>query len=202
MATAQNKNTVERAALDALSRREYGGEELSRKLIAKGFEATSVAQVLERLKEKEWLSDERFTALVDTDLDAKVSATCSALAEHDLVYLHIKGTDVCAHDREPVRKMQFIEKVDAALAPLAHVGAVIVVTARVRGRPTVPAADPQDEGRYRYDDTQGSLAHGVPDRLRGLRPAHAWSQKPGHRPMPRQLKWRAAPTERWLRHWT
>ncbi|MCP4701245.1 MAG: regulatory protein RecX [Gammaproteobacteria bacterium] len=56
-----NRDAVQHAALDALSRREHSRWELSRKLTAKkGFEAVVVAEVLEVLAEKGWLSDERF----------------------------------------------------------------------------------------------------------------------------------------------
>jgi 2,3-bisphosphoglycerate-independent phosphoglycerate mutase len=60
----------------------------------------------------------RFTALANTDLAAKVSATRTALHHHDVVYLHIKATDICSHDHNPVGKKKFIEKVDKALKPL------------------------------------------------------------------------------------
>lgn len=59
-----------------------------------------------------------FTADEHTDLGGKVAAARTALADHDLVFLHIKGTDTCAHDGEPEAKRDFIERVDAALAPL------------------------------------------------------------------------------------
>jgi len=74
-------------------------------------------------------NDERFTAMTDTDLDAKLSVARAALEDHDLVFLHIKGTDLCAHDREPEAKRDFIERVDAALAGLAGAGVVIGLTA-------------------------------------------------------------------------
>jgi 2,3-bisphosphoglycerate-independent phosphoglycerate mutase len=75
------------------------------------------------------LNDTRFTAMMDTDLDAKLRVAKDALAEHDLVFLHVKGTDVCAHDREPRAKRDFIERIDAALAGLAEEGIVVAVTA-------------------------------------------------------------------------
>jgi 2,3-bisphosphoglycerate-independent phosphoglycerate mutase len=57
-----------------------------------------------------------FTALIDTDLEKKIQLSMDALEEHDLVYLHIKGTDICAHDHQADLKVQFIEKVDKTLA--------------------------------------------------------------------------------------
>ena len=72
--------------------------------------------------------DPRFNALPDTDLDAKVETTIAALAEHDLVFLHVKGPDICSHDRDPVGKRDFLRRVDSALAPLLDLELVIGVT--------------------------------------------------------------------------
>lgn len=69
-----------------------------------------------------------FTALPETDLSAKIAAAETALKEHDLVFLHIKGPDICAHDLDPEGKRGLLERVDAALAPLLHLGLVIGVT--------------------------------------------------------------------------
>ncbi len=74
-------------------------------------------------------TDQRFTASPDTDLDAKVAATLDALATHDLVYLHIKGTDICSHDRNPHAKKAFLERLDSAISPLLKENFVIGVTA-------------------------------------------------------------------------
>lgn len=72
--------------------------------------------------------DDRFNALPDTDLEAKIATTLSALDSHDLVFLHIKGPDICSHDQEPGAKKAMIERVDAALAPLMQRDLVIGVT--------------------------------------------------------------------------
>jgi 2,3-bisphosphoglycerate-independent phosphoglycerate mutase len=74
------------------------------------------------------ITDPRFTSLPDTDLAAKVSAACAALAGHDLVVLHIKGTDICAHDCDPQGKRRFLERVDEAIAPLLAEDLTIAVT--------------------------------------------------------------------------
>ncbi len=83
---------------------------------------------LGRLFDYKVYRDDRFNALPDTDLDAKVATTLSALANHDLVFLHIKGPDICAHDHDPLAKMGLIERIDAALAPLIVEDLVIGVT--------------------------------------------------------------------------
>ncbi len=74
------------------------------------------------------ISDERFTSLTDTDLKAKVEATLAALEQHDLVFLHIKAPDICAHDFNPLGKKDFLERVDSELIPLFSTEHVLGVT--------------------------------------------------------------------------
>jgi len=74
------------------------------------------------------IEDESFTALVNTDLDAKVDAVRKALKLNDLVFLHIKGTDICAHDHLPAEKLAFIERIDQALEPMMAERLVIGIT--------------------------------------------------------------------------
>ncbi len=83
---------------------------------------------LSRLFGFDMIRDRRFTALTDTDLDAKIAAGRRALDDHDLVFIHIKGADTCAHDHDPVGKKAFIERIDAALAPLLDQGLALAVT--------------------------------------------------------------------------
>ncbi len=70
-----------------------------------------------------------FTATTSTDLRSKVASARKALAESNLVYLHIKGTDTSAHDFNPEGKRDFIAHIDAALAPLLSPELVIGITA-------------------------------------------------------------------------
>jgi regulatory protein len=49
------------AALDALARRDYATEELRRKLLEKGYDATVVAPLLEALHAEKLLDDRRYT---------------------------------------------------------------------------------------------------------------------------------------------
>ena len=49
------------AALDALARRDYATEELRRKLLEKGYDATVVAPLLEALRAEKLLDDRRYT---------------------------------------------------------------------------------------------------------------------------------------------
>lgn len=55
------------------------------------------------------------TGSLDTDLAAKFRSAGELLEENDFVVVHIKGTDVAAHDRRPLEKRDFIERVDRAL---------------------------------------------------------------------------------------
>lgn len=71
----------------------------------------------------------RFTATLDTDLDAKMAAVVQALTDHDMVFLHIKAPDICSHDRQPLAKRDVLQRIDGALEPLLQTGAIIAVCA-------------------------------------------------------------------------
>jgi 2,3-bisphosphoglycerate-independent phosphoglycerate mutase len=75
------------------------------------------------------VSDARFTGSLDTDLEAKIAAVISQLDDHDLVYLHIKAPDICAHDKQPLAKRDFLQRMDSALAPLQNLDLDIAVAA-------------------------------------------------------------------------
>ncbi|MCG8081188.1 MAG: hypothetical protein JAY73_09250 [Candidatus Thiodiazotropha taylori] len=53
----------------------------------------------------------------------------SALQENDLVYLHIKATDIASHDMDPTGKREILSKIDDAIAPLISDELVIGITA-------------------------------------------------------------------------
>jgi len=75
------------------------------------------------------------TGNLDTDLDEKFRAAGELLAERSFVVVHIKGTDIAAHDRRPLEKRDFISKIDAALGrfligqPEVTTGLRVVVSA-------------------------------------------------------------------------
>ena len=80
----------------------------------------------------------------------------AALDDHDIVFLHFKGTDTTAHDHRPDQKRAFIERIDGALEPLLSEDVVIGVTGdhstdsttgRHSGGP-VPALLAAPSGRY------------------------------------------------------
>jgi len=56
------------------------------------------------------------TGTLSTNLDSKFSTAFKALNTYDFVFLHIKGTDTASHDRDPLAKAAFLEKVDSALS--------------------------------------------------------------------------------------
>ena len=94
-------------------------------------------------------TDPRFTGDADTDLDEKVAAAQRALEENDLVFLHIKASDLFAHDLDPTGKARFIERIDHALQPLFKPDLVIGVT----GDHTTDA----NEGRHTSDPVPACL---------------------------------------------
>ena len=108
--------------------------EVDNVLHARGIDTAVVAGCntvlgLARLLGFETITDPRFTAAPDTDLDAKLQAALTALDHHQLVYLHIKAPDLFSHDRDPAGKRRFLERVDRSLQGLQDHGAVIAVTA-------------------------------------------------------------------------
>ncbi|MCP4697908.1 MAG: 2,3-bisphosphoglycerate-independent phosphoglycerate mutase [Gammaproteobacteria bacterium] len=73
-------------------------------------------------------TDPSFTSSHDTDLAAKAATARSALNSHDLVFIHIKGSDICSHDRDPKGKTSFLTHVDKAMAPVLKDELVIGVS--------------------------------------------------------------------------
>jgi 2,3-bisphosphoglycerate-independent phosphoglycerate mutase len=70
-----------------------------------------------------------FTALADTDIAGKISTAFKLLQKHDLVFVHLKAPDICAHDFDPEGKRDFIERFDLALSTIREKNLVIAVTA-------------------------------------------------------------------------
>lgn len=90
--------------------------------------AESTVIGLANLLKYQVVSKPGFTSLPNTDLRAKVAAARSALTNNDIVFLHIKGPDICAHDKDPAAKVKLLEAIDQALADLPRDDLVISVT--------------------------------------------------------------------------
>jgi 2,3-bisphosphoglycerate-independent phosphoglycerate mutase len=71
------------------------------------------------------------TGNLDTDLDAKFGAARRLLENRHFVAIHIKGTDIAAHDRRPLEKRDFISEIDAALGRLLASSAALVEDLRI-----------------------------------------------------------------------
>ena len=72
--------------------------------------------------------DPGFSALPTTDLQKKIATAQTALLDHDLVFLHIKGPDICSHDFDPVAKCKVLAAIDDAMTPLLRDNLVIAIT--------------------------------------------------------------------------
>jgi len=55
------------------------------------------------------------TGNLDSNLSAKFETAARLLEERPYVVIHIKGTDIAAHDRRPIEKRNFISQIDQAL---------------------------------------------------------------------------------------
>lgn len=119
------------------------------------------------------------TGSIDTNLDGKVHAAIYALGRMDFVLMNIKGADEASHDGKAEEKRRFIERIDAALAPILELENVLLV---ICGDHTTPcsigehSADPvpvvmHGEG-VRADDVERfeevACARGGLHRIRGL----------------------------------
>ena len=75
------------------------------------------------------------TGNLDTNLDAKFNAAVELFRGRYFVAIHVKGTDIAAHDRRPVEKRDFIAAIDAARGrflwknPMVTDGLRVVVSA-------------------------------------------------------------------------
>lgn len=108
--------------------------ELNNLLEPRGIRTAMVAgcntvRGLARLFGYDTVTDPRFTADLDTDVGAKMLAARAALRDHEMVFLHFKAPDICAHDRKPRAKRDFLERIDRELAVLLNQELLIAVAA-------------------------------------------------------------------------
>jgi 2,3-bisphosphoglycerate-independent phosphoglycerate mutase len=119
------------------------------------------------------------TGSVDTNLEGKISAAVQELDQKDFVLLNIKGGDEAAHDGKAQEKKNFIERIDASLAPLIELPDYLLIicgdhstpcTIRDHSADPVPLLIRGDGVRVdrvkRYDEI--SCAEGGLHRLHGL----------------------------------
>ncbi len=119
------------------------------------------------------------TGSVDTNLDGKIAAALEELRKKDFVLLNIKGSDEAAHDGNAKEKKQFIERIDASLAPLFGLSDCLLVICGDHSTPCTikdHSADPvpllirgegvRVDGVKRFDEI--SCAQGALHRLPGL----------------------------------
>ena len=52
----------------------------------------------------DYVTDESYTGGFETNYLGKAQKALEELENHDLVIVHIKGTDLCGHDNEPLKK--------------------------------------------------------------------------------------------------
>ncbi|MDV4150748.1 2,3-bisphosphoglycerate-independent phosphoglycerate mutase [Clostridium sp. AL.422] len=60
----------------------------------------------------DYVTDESYTGGFETNYLGKAQKALEELENHDLVIVHIKGTDLCGHDNEPLKKAAIVEKID------------------------------------------------------------------------------------------
>ena len=92
-----------------------------------GFKAAVIAGDatiggIARLCHYDFQTKPSFTGSYDTDYQGKAELALSLLEDHDVVFVHIKGTDLCGHDNLPRKKAEIIEHEDKMMAYwLAHI---------------------------------------------------------------------------------
>ena len=104
-----------------------------------------------------------FTADENTDIRAKLNAARGALERYPLVYVHIKATDLFAHDFQPSGKRDFIERIDRAMHMFEGSSAAIALTAdhTTDSNTGAHTADPVPVFFYTPSGQPGGDSHGV-----------------------------------------
>ncbi|KPJ56943.1 hypothetical protein AMJ49_03455 [Parcubacteria bacterium DG_74_2] len=90
--------------------------------IAGGALYKGVAKILGMNK----VSVKEATGFANTNLKGKISAAKRVIKKYDFLFLHIKATDIFAHDRDFQGKKKFIEKIDKELKPILKLKNVLI----------------------------------------------------------------------------
>ncbi|MFA6255140.1 MAG: 2,3-bisphosphoglycerate-independent phosphoglycerate mutase [Patescibacteria group bacterium] len=67
------------------------------------------------------------TGLPNTNVEAKIKKALAIAPDYDFIFIHIKGADTLAEDGNYQGKVEFIEKIDKAMKPLADPNDFLVV---------------------------------------------------------------------------
>jgi 2,3-bisphosphoglycerate-independent phosphoglycerate mutase len=126
----------------------------------------------------------QMTGNLDTDIPHKFDTASMLFSDHSLVAIHFKGTDIAAHDRMPLEKCTYIERVDKSLGDFLnkHPDMRIAITAdhgtsSKTGHHTnqpVPLLvadwDPENDSTFFNEDTaeQGALGLLGPGELNAI----------------------------------
>lgn len=84
---------------------------------------------LGRLSNFSVIQQSGYTGMADTDLSGKFVVARQALGDHDLVYVHIKATDIFSHSKDPQGKKVLVERIDKAMKTLSDIDCVIGISA-------------------------------------------------------------------------
>ncbi len=77
--------------------------------------AHPVMEGVAKFLKMDFIKPEGANGLENTNLGSKLAATLEMMKMHDFVLLHVNGFDQMSHDRDPERKMRFIEKFDSSI---------------------------------------------------------------------------------------
>lgn len=97
------------------------------------------------------LTDNRFTADTETDINAKVETAITASRDYDVVVIHVKAPDTCAHDQNPLEKKRVLERLDTALAQLLDWQGLLALSA--------DHTTDSNTGRHTVDPVPSLLVH-------------------------------------------
>ncbi|MDI6888358.1 MAG: 2,3-bisphosphoglycerate-independent phosphoglycerate mutase [Methanocellales archaeon] len=141
--------------------------------------ATALVIGIGRICGLNYIETKGATGGVDSNVDAKVKNAIDALKKHDFVLLSIKGADEVSHDGNVKEKIQFINKIDDALALIVDLKDVLVVVTADHSTPVAVkdhSADPvpvmiagpgvRADGVRAYDEV--SAATGGLNRIRSM----------------------------------
>lgn len=82
--------------------------------------AVDLVRGLGRLLGLSVIEVEGATGKLDTDYTAKCQAAITALAEHDLVVVHVEATDEASHDGDIAAKIEALERIDECIVGPLH----------------------------------------------------------------------------------